>query len=405
MNGSYTKADSGGLGGLNPSRERSPYRFAQERIPTSGSFVPGFTPVSIPAPAPPRTRSRGRFLIILLLLGACAGGVFTVWDSLLRYRAYGVVTGRIVDVASPIDGVVTTVHVAEGEKVHQNDPLARIYDLKLEQSLARISDELRITEAQLNAEIARIQWQSHVDETEMTRSIAEFFESTGKMHEEVGNLALIREQLTRNEKLTNLNAASKWDTESFRIQEKAAEENLNSIRQSLVVLKERAEKAAASPRLGSEQIQPLLAKSEMLLNEIQRIRGMIALGELRAPVNGIVLRRHHPAGECLKSHEPLFSVMEESTLEIELFLPQELSMKYGVGDTVEVRIEPYSDLVPCEVISIGTEHRQPPEQIEIFYRSNVQLLPIRLKPRGPVSADGKLHVGAVAKLPHFNSIF
>ena len=96
----------------------------------------------------------------------------------------------------------------------------------------------------------------------------------------------------------------------------------------------------------------------MLLNETQRIREWIAQGDLRAPVNGTVLHRHHPAGECIKSHDPLFSMMEESSLEIEMFLPQEMTADFSVGDTMQLRIEPFAELVPCTVTGIGSEHRQ-----------------------------------------------
>ncbi|MBL8819736.1 MAG: HlyD family efflux transporter periplasmic adaptor subunit [Planctomyces sp.] len=408
MNGSFVKPQQEGAHSIPLSiSRRTAFRFSQDRVAGSaGASVarpPQTTPTS--AATPPASRSRGRLLILLLLLAAGSGGILTVWDSLLRYKAYGVVTGHIINVATPIDGVVSTVHVREGELVRQDTPLAVIHDLKLEQSLARVTDELRVAEAELNAELAKVQWQSHVEETEMTRSIAEFFESTGRMHAELGNLELIREQLNRNTILAEQQATSMWEKESFQIQEKAATENLNAIQQSLVILKERAEKAASSPRLGAEQIQPLVAKSEMLLNEIQRIRGLIALGELKSPVSGTVLRRHHPAGECLKSHESLFSVIEESTLEIELFLPQEMSRRYQVGDKIDVRIDPLEELVACEVVSIGKEHRSPPQQIEIFYRSNIQLLPVRLKPLKPFADENKLPVGAVAKLPHIRSMF
>ena len=104
------------------------------------------------------------------------------------------------------------------------------------------------------------------------------------------------------------------------------------------MLKDRAEAAANSPRLGAEQLAPLVAKVDMLLNETKRISDWASQGELRAPVNGTVLHRHHPAGECVKSHEPLFSVIEESSLEIELYLPQEITDKYKVGDTVKLKI-------------------------------------------------------------------
>ena len=110
-------------------------------------------------------------------------------------------------------------------------------------------------------------------------------------------------------------------------------------------------------------------------------------------------------GECIKPNEPLFSMIEESSLEVEVFLPQQLSDTYKVGDTIRLRIEPFDELVPCEVISIAAEHRRPPENIEVFYRSHVRLLPIRVKPLGEFSSDRKLSVGSVAQLPPFGNLF
>jgi len=335
---------------------------------------------------------------------ACGGGAFTVWDSLFRYRAYGIVTGRIIEVAVPIEGVLTSLYVKEGDTVRQDTQLARVVDLEFEQQLARVTDELRIADATLQAEIARVRWQSQVDETEMTKSIAELYESTGRMHQENGSLELLRDQLEQTKKLHLKNATTNLELSSFTIQENAKQEELNSLQQWVKVLTERARRAAESPRLGAEQIQPMIAKSTLLLNEISRLRERIAQGSLRSPVNGTVLRRYHPAGECLKSNEPLFSMIEESSLEVEVFLPQQLSNTYKVGDTIHLKIEPFDELVPCEVILIGAEHRRPPESIEVFYRSHVRLLPIRVRPVGEFSSLKKLSVGSVAKLPHFGNL-
>ena len=96
------------------------------------------------------------------MLVACSAGVATVWNSLLRYRAYGVVTGRTIDVAVPLTGVLQSVHVCEGEFVRQDASLAKVTDLESEQMLARLEDELRVAEAALHAEIARLQWHSRV---------------------------------------------------------------------------------------------------------------------------------------------------------------------------------------------------------------------------------------------------
>ncbi len=379
--------------------ERGAYRFSRRHQ----SPVSNQPAAAAPTAQPPATRRRGRLLIAGLLVAAVVSGIATVWDSLLRYRAYGVVTGQIVDVSVPIDGVLKYVHVREGDVVRQNDLLATVSDLEVEQRLARVADELRIADATLHAEIARIQWQARVDETEMTRAVVELFEADSRAHDAAGDLSIIRNDLARTRQLHERRAVPDADLVNQTLLEQAQQERLQAIRESLVVLKKRAEAAQRVPRLGSEQIAPLTAKFDMLLNEIERLREWIAQGELRSPVNGTVLARHQPAGECIKSHEPLFTVMEEASTEIELFIDQDMTNEFQVGKTVEVKIEPLNELVLCVVVAVGSEHRTPPPHIGIFYRHDVKLLPVRLRPVGPAADVRSLPVGAVAKLPHFST--
>ena len=367
--------------------------------PTSAETKEHTTTVATATPA--TTRPRGRFLIAVLMLLACGSGLFTVWDNLLRYKAYGVVTGKIVNISAPIDGVLKYVHVREGDQVRQDTRLATVFDLTYEQNLSRIEDEITVAEADLHAQLAKVRWESHVQDTEITRSLADFYEGAGAVHEQEGTLAVIRNELKRTQQLIATNAAKENDFVNQSIQESANEDKLVAVEQALEVLKDRAEKAADAPRLGSEQIKPLVAKIDLLLNETKRIREWMAQEDLRAPVNGIILSRHRPAGECIRSHETLFSLMEESSLEIELFLPQDMTATYEIGDTIELRIEPFENLVPCEVVSIGSEHRQPPANIEVFYRKAVKLLPVKVKPSAEFATDKRMSVGAVAKLPHF----
>ena len=401
MNSSYPKASIETVDPVAEQSGRSAFRFSNRRQHFG-------TPVKAMGEAPAglvrTTRPRGRILIATLMIAACSMGAFTAWDALFRYQAYGVVTGRIIDVSVPMDGVLNSVLVREGDIVRQDAQLAKVVDLEFEQQLARVTDELRIAEATIQAEIAKVQWQSRVDDTEMTKSIAELYESTGRLQQENGSLDLLRDQLERTKRLHQKDASSNQNLSSFTIQEAAKEKELSAIKEEVQVLTERAKRAAESPRLGAEQIQPMIAKSEMLLNEIARLRERIAVGNLRSPVNGTVLRRYHPAGECVQSNDPLFSVMEESSVEVELFLPQNLSDRYKVGDTIQLKIEPFELLVPCEVVSIGAEHRRPPDSIEVYYRSHVRLLPIRVKPAAEFSSDKKLSVGSIAKLPHFGRV-
>lgn len=387
----------------NLTEVKKAFRFSSAKT-TSGSPESTAAPVATAAtPRTPPTRRSGRLLLAGLMFAACSAGIATVWDSLLRYQAYGIVTGKIVEVSAPIDGVLRSVHVREGDEVRQDARLCMVSDLQFDQKLERVADELKIAEASLHAEIAKIQWQAKVQDTEMTKSLAEFHEGAGQVHETNGQLGVIRNELERTKVLIKSNAARETDLQKQSIQERAQQEKLASVQSALRILKERAESASSIPRLGAEQVAPLVAKVDMLLNETERIREWIAQGDLRAPINGRVLHRHHPAGECIKSHEPLFSVMEDASLEIELFLPQKMTDRFEPGDTINLKIEPFNELVPCTVIALGCEHRTPPANIEVFYRKDVKLLPVRVRPAARFSKDKRMSVGAVAKLPHFGS--
>jgi multidrug resistance efflux pump len=200
MNSSYPKATTAAVDPVLEHSGRSAFQFSNRRQHVGATSTAVSATVTPPVGSASKHRPRGRGLIAVLMIAACSTGAFTVWDSLFRYQAYGVVTGRIIDVSVPMDGVLKTVLVREGDSVRQDAQLAKVVDLEFEQQLARVTDELRITEATLQAEIAKVQWQSRVDDTEMTKSIAELYESTGRLQQENGSLDLLRDQLTRTKK-------------------------------------------------------------------------------------------------------------------------------------------------------------------------------------------------------------
>ena len=145
MNSSYPNAS---VETINPvagePSGRSAFRFSNRREHFS---EPARTASVAPVASPGKTRPRGRVLIATLMIMACGAGAFTVWDSLFRYQAYGVVTGRIIEVGVPIEGVLTSLYVKEGDAVRQDTQLAKVVDLEFEQQLARVTDELRIADA------------------------------------------------------------------------------------------------------------------------------------------------------------------------------------------------------------------------------------------------------------------
>ena len=100
-------------------------------------------------------------------------------------------------------------------------------------------------------------------------------EGAGSVHDATGVLGVLRNELARTQALVETKAAKELDLKNQLVREQAQTEKLLSVQKALEVLKQRAENAAAIPRLGTEQVAPLVAKVDMLLNETERIREWI----------------------------------------------------------------------------------------------------------------------------------
>src|SRR5262249_1480105 len=93
-------------------------------------------------PTPLPRRPKGRWFIGVLLLTACGYGAFQVYDTFFRYRAYGVITGRVLSVSPPWEGVVQYVHVRDGDTVRQGQLLMTLENTELRQRRGQLDDEL-----------------------------------------------------------------------------------------------------------------------------------------------------------------------------------------------------------------------------------------------------------------------
>lgn len=351
---------------------------------------------SIQAPAALITRPGRRFVVTAVIFLTCAAGITTTWDSLTPDQAYGVITGNITCISAPNDGVLTWVHVQEGDHVKQDSRLATVCKLDCEQSLARVADELRTVAAELHTKIAHVQWESPIEHPGMSRSVTDQPAVAAVVHESPVVLGVIRNELAR----THARVQTKAITADDVIQAGDQQDRLSSIQTSLQELKIRAEAAALIPRLGTAELAPLVARIDKLLHEAARIRTWKSQAELRATVDGRILQRHLLTGEDIEAHQPLFSILDESSLEIEMYLPIEMTAGYKVGDVMSLRIDSFDQLVPCKVTSIGSEPRRPPGKIERYYRKNAKLLAVRVRPPRNLATNHRMSVGAVARLPH-----
>ena len=139
--------------------------FQAPSVRTKSPTVHSATP-----PKPPK----GRFFVVGLVMSVLGFGAFNVWNSFFRYSAYGVVEGRTIEVPAPVTGVVRYVHVQNGDRVRQGQLLMSLDQLEIEQRLGRLSDELLMTQAKLDAEVSASQWRMAQYQIQFGEAAAEY---------------------------------------------------------------------------------------------------------------------------------------------------------------------------------------------------------------------------------------
>src|SRR5205807_2460091 len=131
----------------------------------------------------------------------------------------------------------------------------------------------------------------------------------------------------------------------IRFQKLGQEQKVAKLAESLVELKKRAELSRVLLQRGAglgkgqsedgyEQLKPNLARIEALHADRIRLQERLAQSQVCAPANGLVVKIRHFAGENAKASEPLLSILEEGSLQVVLYLPQDASTSFAVGEEV-----------------------------------------------------------------------
>ncbi len=388
---------------------------AQPRNPqTPLGFPPQGTiqrPAPVARPTPLPKRPKGRWFVGVILLGICGLATYNVWHTYFRYRAYGTVTGRIIELSPPWQGVVHEILVREGDTVRQGQLLMSVNNTELQQRHAQLGDEIVIAQANLQAEIAKLKWQVAFSIDQGQGVVATYYEMWGRLLQEQAKLEEITTTLKRAARLYNQQAMSTEEIEQLRSNKKGLEEKIAKLKESLDELKKRAELASALLQKGTElskghtengydQLKPSLARIEALQAERSRIQERLDQGRLCASANGLVVKIHRFAGESCKAAEPVLSILEEGSLQVVLFLPQKSSTLLAEGDGVNVVIEPHAQRLNCEVVRLGEKYEPAPDNIKRHYAADEKLLPVYLQPKDETVRWMALRVGGVVELPY-----
>lgn len=375
----------------------SPRGFQYSRGPfISDDKASASRPGTQPKPLP--HQPKGRTLTLVALVGILGSAGFVLWNSFFRYSAYGIVSAHVVDVSATTGGTILAMHVCEGAEVRQGQLIVTMQNLDAHHRLERITDELRIAEATLIAETAKLHWRTQLLEHERRESTAEYFEAAARLEQADASQKEVENRLQSAQQLYQQEAIAKLEFEQLVIEHEGQTERVARLREGLKSWQQRAETAGVDPEVSVDQLAPMVVKIESLKSELSRVRDSLEQEKVRSPVNGRVTKWHVRAGEFASKTDELFSVVEQGSLHVQMYLPQRSVDRFSVGDPVELQIAPLSERVLCSVDRVGDELQAPPDEIQRHYSPDEKLLPVHLVPKNTSLQRIGVPVGAQVRL-------
>ncbi len=394
-------ASSGaGYGYFMPNDQPSLYDGKLPSGPQPSGLAPSPTPVTGGGNAPLPKRPKGRILafVIVLLVFGFAG--HAVWNEFLRFEAYGEVVGRTVAVSPPWSGVLKTLHVREGDVVRQGQLLVTTESLELNQRLEKLSDELKVSQAQLTAEVAEWKLSLEVQREQDKLASAQFYEMWGNLLQERSKLHELQAGVERAESLARQDAISTEECEALRFRLEGQQAKVEKMKTAVTEMHSRVEDGNHADALAeSKSLQPQFARLEALQRDLERLRKQAHQGSIHAPVNGRVVRVTRHPGEYAGEADPILEILAEGSTEIIVYLEQRDAELLQVGQNFSVNVEPSRVEMKCRVTRLGESMVSAPQPLERYYAKNALLLPVHARVGLYIANTTSLRPGMTVRLP------
>lgn len=371
----------------------------RSRPSEAGARGPG-SATATPTPLPKRPKGSyflGAAFLTVLLISALA-----VWNTYFRYNAYGMISGRIIEVPASQAGTIRSIHVREGEVVSSGQLLAIMEDPDSKAELDRLHDELAIAQATLDAKVAELSWQSRLREDQTQRTLADYYESWGTLLKEEAELSNMQLQLKRKEEIVRAvpKVITEEELETLRFAIQGQHAKVDKLTAALEKLRKLI--SMSGPTEGPQQLRPQLSRIKSLQEQIARARQRLESSELRSPASGRVIAIHFFAGEYVLPETPVLDILEDGSLKAVLYLPQRKAQSLAKGDIIDLDLVANAETLCAEVTGFGEQMVAPPPTLQRYYRSNETLLEVFARPR--VNADGlqgnkQLRLGSEVRLP------
>lgn len=226
-------------------------------------------------------------LLALLFLGSGAG--LAIGEALTEFEGL-IEPYELVNVGTPVEGVVDLVHVERSALVEKGEPLVHLESsveeavLKRSRALARVEGEIKLQKEKL---------------------------------------AFARRMYKRVEELFNSDAISA----------------------------EKRDQAATEVSMARARLQKAEENRMLARLDLERARAMLARRTIKSPISGVVVERFVSPGEFVDS-QPLLKLARIDPLRVEVILPSEMLRNIKPGMKAEIKPDDQTDQIYSATVAI-----------------------------------------------------
>ncbi|MEP7217642.1 MAG: HlyD family secretion protein [Bacteroidota bacterium] len=368
-----------------------------QRTETAPGTAPAATPISGGAAAPsvplrePRDRKKTiRKAVIMVIVAA-----LVIYGGIYGYNLYSFgrihvstddaqVDGHIDPVIAHVSGYVTSVNVADNDKVKEGDFIAEIDPRELKIKLEAAADALKTAEAGLQTA------QAGERNGAASVSVAEANVQSARVARDK-----TASDLTRDKNLVAGGAITRQQFETTKAAYDAASAQLETARRQVEAVQ--AQRGVAGSQVAAARTQ-LLQKQ----NDVDYARLQLSYTRLSAPAGGRISKKSIEVGQFVQAGQPLLAITEDSTVWITANFKETDMGRLSIGRPVEIVIDGYPDAKfegKVESIAAATGAKfslLPPDNATGNFVKVTQRVPVKIAITGSPATQFTLRPGMSA---------
>jgi membrane fusion protein (multidrug efflux system) len=284
-------------------------------------------------------RSRWQISLAVGILLTLAAAGFIYWLAVVRGTVYSDdarIDGDLVDMAAQVSGTLMEIKVHEGEHVTQGQVLFNLDQRALEASAAKAQADLESAQAGFNMA------QAQYDKAENGPMADEIRAVQALEQKAQAQLELAEVEWSRMKNLYDKGEASTSERDRVRATWESAHQSFQEAKSRLALLRAgtRAEDMAAA-KANLEQKQAALDAAKATLNQVKI---NLDYAEVKAPFNGVVVRRWRDPGAMLAPGTPVLTLLNPATLHVRANVEEKNLAKIELDDPVDISIDAFPRL-------------------------------------------------------------